>query len=359
MKKHGPKKNICFIITKSEIGGAQRWVSDVVNSLDNEYSVTIVTNAPGWLGSQVKNSNVNFFYINKLVKRNSLSSLFHIRKILKKNSIDILVLSSANAGFYGRISALFLNIKTIYVSHGWSSLYRGGHLKFLFSLIEKILSWLPNVVLCVSDSDKTKAINLIGINETKVDVLKTKIFDKNRNNLSYKLKNKNKKIDVLTITRLDYPKRVDLLINAVKNTDYNLHIIGDGILKNDLMNLSFGCENIYFLGEFEEFSQYNEFDIFSLISDSEGLPLSPIEAMSHGLPLLLSDVGGCSELIHKNGILVENNELSIFEGLEIIKNNLELFSRQSSILYKENFSLNNDISHYQKYFDKKIKNNVY
>ena len=54
MKKHGPKKNICFIITKSDIGGAQRWVSDVVNSLDNEYSVTIVSNAPGWLGSQVK-----------------------------------------------------------------------------------------------------------------------------------------------------------------------------------------------------------------------------------------------------------------------------------------------------------------
>ena len=48
--------------------------------------------------------------------------------------------------------------------------------------------------------------------------------------------------------------------------------------------------------------------------------MSAIEAGSAGLPLVLSDVGGCSELIYSlnnqnNGLLVENNTNSIISAL--------------------------------------------
>ena len=50
----------------------------------------------------------------------------------------------------------------------------------------------------------------------------------------------------------------------------------------------------------------NDVDIFALISEWEGLPISILEAMSHGIPVIASDVGGVSEAVLDNetGILV-------------------------------------------------------
>ncbi|MCW0135793.1 hypothetical protein OIU92_00875 [Escherichia coli] len=47
------------------------------------------------------------------------------------------------------------------------------------------------------------------------------------------------------------------------------------------------------MGEVNNFYNYHEYDLFSLISDSEGLPMSGLEAHTAAIPLLLSDVGGC------------------------------------------------------------------
>ncbi|WP_254434363.1 glycosyltransferase [Proteus mirabilis] len=66
--------------------------------------------------------------------------------------------------------------------------------------------------------------------------------------------------------------------------------------------------------------------MFVLCSDSEGLPMSAIEAGSAGLPLILSDVGGCSELIYSfnkksNGLLINNNVDELLEALTKISEN--------------------------------------
>ncbi|MEY1635241.1 glycosyltransferase [Morganella morganii] len=121
---------------------------------------------------------------------------------------------------------------------------------------------------------------------------------------------------------MTHPKRADLFIEAAKKLpDIDFYLVGDGPLIKDLKSLSQGYDkNIFFLGEINNFNSYCSFDIFVLCSDSEGLPMSAIEAGSAGLPLVLSDVGGCSELIYSlnnqtNGLLVENNTNSITSAL--------------------------------------------
>jgi glycosyltransferase involved in cell wall biosynthesis len=82
-----------------------------------------------------------------------------------------------------------------------------------------------------------------------------------------------------------------------------------------------------------------------LISDSEGLSLSALEAMSSELPIILSDVGGCFELIDKNGILVKNNLDDIKKAILKCILHKELFSKNSIKLFEKmyNLELNKDI----------------
>ena len=53
---------------------------------------------------------------------------------------------------------------------------------------------------------------------------------------------------------------------------------------------------------------YPQYDTFILISKHEGLPISIIEAMATGLPVIASHVGGISELVTDNGICIVNNQ---------------------------------------------------
>ena len=86
-------------------------------------------------------------------------------------------------------------------------------------------------------------------------------------------------------------------------------------------------------------SNFKNYDIFALISESEGLPLSALEAMSAGLPLILSNVGGCSELIYDNGVLVENNIDDIHNGIIKTIQNIENYSLNSKLLFDRKFNL--------------------
>jgi glycosyltransferase involved in cell wall biosynthesis len=154
---------------------------------------------------------------------------------------------------------------------------------------------------------------------------------------------------ILTVARLDIPKRVDLLIEAIKNLqNTELHIVGDGKLKIQLEKIY--CDNVFFHGEIDGFDDFASYDLFALISDSEGLPLSALEAMSVGLPIVLSDVGGCYELIDKNGMLVINEADEIRKAIVNCLKNKEIMGQNSLSLFNQEYNLENSKSIYLNYY---------
>jgi glycosyltransferase involved in cell wall biosynthesis len=335
--------NILFIITKSEIGGAQKWTKEQLDICSKDFNCYLATNKIGWLS---KNAVVEDVFFSQLIQsRFSIRYLFLLNEYVKERKIDILISSSANAGIYSRLLKLLnAKIKIIYVSHGWSSIYNGGYLKYLYILIEKCLSWLSDSILCISEYDYKNAVNVIGINKKRLKKISNCIF-----HIPIESRiNKSDKIKILSVSRLSPPKRIDLLLSAVKNIDVELHIIGDGELRRGLEIMS--PSNVFFHGEIENFSNFSNFDIFCLISDSEGLPLSAIEAMSAGLPLILSNVGGCSELIHENGCLVENSVKEIQRAIIDSSNQIELYGCQSKILFETRFNLALNNNQYLDYY---------
>jgi len=344
-------KKICFVITKSEVGGAQTWVKQQIDILDEAgYECFICTNREGWLTTNSRTADV--LTDKRIVQRMSLGFLRGLNRFIKEHDIDLLVGNSANGGIYSRLSAFLSSRESIYVSHGWSSVYNGGKLAFAYNRIEKGLSKISSKVLCVSENDYHIARETIGIPDGELATIINKIYPVEPDAVN-KVPNKNdrKITKLLFLGRLAAPKLPMTLVKAVGNIpSIQLDIVGDGPDRDALVELirEEEMQNINVLGEVKNFNAFRDYDIFCLISKSEGLPLSAVEALSCGLPILISNVGGCPEVIENNGYLTDNSSEDILKGIRLIQENSKQFSDNSQKLFSKKFDLSTG---YQQYLD--------
>src|SRR5215467_4169576 len=121
---------------------------------------------------------------------------------------------------------------------------------------------------------------------------------------------------IVTVGRLVPWKQIDHLIEAIHDCkDAGLVIVGDGPERERLENLA--CANqvthrVYFAGQRskeETVALMAACDLFVLNSSYEGFPHVVLEAMSVGLPVVATSVGGTPELVHdgQNGLLIVPN----------------------------------------------------
>ncbi len=77
-------------------------------------------------------------------------------------------------------------------------------------------------------------------------------------------------------------------------------------------------------------------------SIDEGLPISAQEAMNYSLPLILTDVGGCSELISENGILTSTDVNEIMGAIVSLNDNKDMLKKMgetSKKIFEERYTL--------------------
>jgi len=125
--------------------------------------------------------------------------------------------------------------------------------------------------------------------------------------------------DLLFVGRLEYAKGVDLLIKAMKLLKYDLNIkiklciVGEGRLKTSLLKLTEElkvADSVEFLGTRKDIEKLmRKSKVFVLPSRWEGLPMVILEAMTNGLPVIATRVGGIVEVIEngEDGIVVESD----------------------------------------------------
>lgn len=327
---------IAFVISKSEIGGAQSWVKEIAKLLSSQSKckkIILITSDRGWLTECPVFNEVKI--IPQILHKFSPACVLSIAKCLKESEVDVVVSSSANAGLYARLSKLLYKHNSIYVSHGWSCIYNGGRLKSIYCKIEQLLSKLSDTILCVSESDKIKAINILKIKPEKLKVILNAITPMQHKEFMHSKFEKK----ILFVGRLTYPKRPDLIADVVADDpNSTLHIIGGGDYLTEMKKKYSHFRNILFLGEVPGFKSFNNYDLFVLTSDSEGLPVSAIEAHTAGIPMILSNVGGCSELISDNGLLVDNSVSSVKMAVKDIFDNYDKYCI-SAMNHRNDFSI--------------------
>jgi len=214
-----------------------------------------------------------------------------------------------------------------------------------------MLAFVGTSVLCVSANDRDTAITTINIPAKKLKLINNSMLPIAH---SATVKGEKKKLQLLTVARLSPPKRVGLLVSTMKHLpECELTIVGDGpaYLKIEALIQQDNLQNVSMKGEIKGFKDFNQYDVFALISDSEGLPFSAMEAMSMGLPLVLSNVGGCSTLIDKNGVLVSNDSVSIANGVQQCMHNQAVYAKQSKYLFDKEFNLENTFVKYIDYYE--------
>jgi glycosyltransferase involved in cell wall biosynthesis len=143
---------------------------------------------------------------------------------------------------------------------------------------------------------------------------------------------------ILTVARLVPRKRIDLLISAFAcifktHPDWELQIAGYGADEGDLKKLarSLGVnKSVKFLGQVDNtYELYERAAIFALPSETEGFPLTVIEAMAHGLPVVgFDDCAGLNQqAVHQmTGLLAprHDREAALVEALRQLMDSASL-----------------------------------
>lgn len=169
----------------------------------------------------------------------------------------------------------------------------------------------------------------------------------------------NEKINIIHIGSFKEQKNHIGLLRSFKivcdqfpNT--NLRLIGTGELEEQIRNCVRTLKlenNVEFLGlKANVFSFLNSADIFVFPSLWEGMPISLIEAMATGLPIVATGVGGIPDMIENNisGLIVDVNNENISEALIKLINSAELRERLGgkARIAAESFSSNKMASEY-------------
>ena len=172
-------------------------------------------------------------------------------------------------------------------------------------------------------------------------------------------------VTILHVGRFDVPKNHPGLLEAFRllletHPECRLRLVGDGELRPDMEKLAREkgiADFVEFCGMQSNVYPYlHDADIFTLPSIYEGNPMTIIEAMGTGLPIVASRVGGIPDMISdgESGLLVEPEPQSICAGLTrlvgdaALRQRLGLVARKQSQTFSAEHMARDYISCYSK-----------
>lgn len=344
------KKKVIFVITKSVWGGAGKYVYDLATNLPTDcFDVAVAAGGSGSLFEKLRAAGVRTIHIPELdrdihIGKDSRSFGTLLRLFLDEQP-DIVHLNSPKVGGLGalaaRIAGFWLHKKMliIFTVHGWAFIEdRPLFWRIRIFLASWTSAFLQDKIILINSRDYAIAQRFIphrklclifnGINETN--------FLPREEARRFLSKRIQKPIHANTlvigaIAELTGNKGLDYLIDAVKhknNTGFKVLIIGDGEerkpLEQQIGNLHLET-TIFLLGFVPDAAHYlSGMDIFVLPSTKEGLPYAVMEALTVGLPIIASNVGGIPDLISHNetGILAPpKNPEALAEAIQSLIQN--------------------------------------
>lgn len=307
-------KKICLVCTNADRAGAPIHVATLVLELRELFSIHCVFGESGPIEREIRNLGVGVSVVPQL--RSAISPLQDIRCLLALQGIiesirpHLIHAHGAKAGMVARLVARKLRIPCLYTVHGWGfGAGRPTLQSFFLRRVEKFLSgqrWGSQYVY-VSRADELIGQVELGIGEGAGCVIRNGIHDHGR------LADPDQKEVIVMAARVAYQKDYETLIRGFDSASWgHLRLVGPGTdseafqesVKNWAPRRS---SYIECTGPSQNIAQVLEgAAVYALASRYEGLPLSIIEAMCAGLPILATDVGGVRELVDngRNGFLV-------------------------------------------------------
>lgn len=355
MKSKNKKKIVYIILNGEAYGGSEKHVADLINNIsDEEYEKNLIYSINNKIVEKINNKNIK-----KCIAINrSIMNLKDILIAIIKIKPDIIHLHAARAIFMGRIATyiykfLFkMNVKLVVTSHGlWLPDNKNN---FIYKFFMHFMKKNDDITIAVSEKSKKELVE-IGYNPKKLvriyNGIDFKEFDKYRN-VKEQLK------EVAFVGRFTEQKGIRILLEAIKrdNNSFNFMIYGEGELEKDIEQYinSNKLKNVKLYGYSNNVGEvFNKIDLLLAPSIDEGLPYTLVEAMNCGVPIIATNVGGVSEIVHnnENGLVIESNSVDeLVKALHSIKKFDVAKLSKKSILISERFSIINMIDEVEKVY---------
>ena len=370
-------KKISILTYSLGSGGAERQVSLLLKYLSKKYKIYLVLmNDTIFYGVP---ENVEIFYLEKSNPReNGIKKLIKLpflalkyKNFLNEKNIDISISFMNRPNYINSLSKILgSKVKTI-VSERISPLneYATNSVKDKINrFLIKTLYKRANLVVPNSKKTEFDLKNFFNIKNIKVIYNMIELPNCER---------REKELVFINIARLEPQKNHDLLIEAFKKANLNakLYIIGDGHLKEELINKVKNKkleDKVFFLGRQKNVYKFLSIaSCFILSSNYEGFPNVLIEALACNLPVISTDcISGPREILAPNSdFTIQTKEIELAEygiltplkdvekmaqTMEMIyknKNLIENYSKKAKIRAK-NFEVKNIIKEWEKIIER-------
>ena len=346
MKSSNKKVHVLYILTKLELGGAQKVCLSLMDGVKKSGSFSgLISGGEGVLKSEVKKFD-SVFLLDSFKREISFKNLFgelkaffkiifHVKNLKKKYPNLIVHTHSTKAGLFGRWGALFAGVKgRVHTIHGFSF---HEHQNKLFWLILFLLEWFTSLVtthyVCVSENDRKIGSKLLPRFAKKSSIIRAAVewekfytpATQVKQSFSGAIKTDmhQRPFVIGTVSCFKPQKNLVDLLKAFKKMNDNLvksnffkqqnvllQIVGDGVLREDIQKWIYENKlekRIELLGWQNNVEKWmKSWDLFVMSSLWEGLPCAIVEARLCRLPVISYKISGIPEIIFdgKNGFLV-------------------------------------------------------
>jgi len=345
------QKIIAHLIYRFDIGGLERVMVNCINAMqDSNYKHVVIALTQVSDFSKHLHEGVDVYQLNKKSGKD-LASHWRLFKLLRKVRPDILHTYNLAAIEYHPIAKLAGVKGNIHAEHGREIGDPEG-LNSKHNLLRKLVSPFIDYFVPVSTDLDGWLKSVVNIPSGKVKLI--------RNGISTQAFNLPKKtvdaVRFIHIARFNPVKDQANLLNAfsilVKRhaltaAEINLTMVGDGELMITLKALTAELslnEHVHFTGARNDIAELlAAADVFVLSSIAEGIPMTVLEAMSSGLPIISTRVGGLPELIEQgvSGYLIDKqNSAALADGMQNYlanKNKIIEHGRNGKLLIEQKF----------------------
>jgi len=323
-----PVPHVLLVITKGEAGGAQTHVMELCRALQGRVRFTVAiggNDAHNVLGQALTQLGTSVLALPSLQNSlNPLKVLASVRALLAHLRVlqpDVIHAHSAVAGVIARLSGKLRQIPVIYTVHGFGFKPQARWwIRTNAWLAEAVLAAWTTRMVCVSAHEKELAARL-PMPPERVSVVHNALAD-----VPWRSDMATQPPSLVMVARMAAPKRPDVLIEALAllapmGLRPDTRILGGGPDLVRHQQAAAPMPHIRLEGDVSDVAQrLAQHQIFVLLSDHEGLPISILEAMRAGMAIVSTRLPGIEEMLThaQSAWLVPNSPQAVADALQTL-----------------------------------------
>jgi glycosyltransferase involved in cell wall biosynthesis len=324
------KTNLLFILQTFRTGGSERIVKDLCENLDpDKFNCFVVALVGGEMEKEFRDAGIPAHCVHKK-GRDARKIMAELSGYVKSNRIDVVNAHHFSPFFHGLYGARINGAKIFFTGHTCPEIDSIG---MFWSWVGTVLLHLSDGAIGISEDVSHSIVKKFRARRSKVSTIVNAVNHK-RFEIEIDVGRKRQELGILdgerivgSVGSLGQQKNYPNLLKAFKilrgqMSDVKLLIVGEGKRREELSALirSLGLEGkALLLGARLDVPELMKImDVYCLASFYEGLPLTILEAMAAGVPIVATDVIGINEVVHheKTGLLVApDNPQELAEGL--------------------------------------------